>query len=705
MIQTAQNHLKSVFGYDEFRPQQEEIVENVLSKKDSIVLMPTGGGKSICFQIPALCFEGTAVVISPLISLMKDQVEALKSNGVSAAFFNSSQSDYEKQQIIDQAQEGVLKLLYMAPETLLNVLNTWLTRVEVSMVAIDEAHCVSMWGHDFRPEYTQLSQLRDYWSEIPYIALTATADKATRKEIKNKLGLVDPNVFLTSFDRPNISLEVRGNLPKKDKRKDVLEFIQSRQGESGIIYCLSRRETEEWSEFLLENGIPASHYHAGLTSEERAEVQEDFINDRIPIVTATIAFGMGIDKSNVRWIIHNNLPKNIEGYYQEIGRAGRDGLLSQALLYYNMRDVKLLADFAQDSPHKDVLIEKLNRMLQFAESPTCRRKTLLSYFGETLIKDCGNCDVCENPPAFISGSLIAQKALSGIMRTKEKVGMNLLIQVLRGSKSFEVYDKGFNKLKTYGVGADLSVKEWQHYLTQLLNQGVVEIAYDESFNLKVTSFGKRILFDGQKLMLSSYVEQSNKKEVSKSKRKSKKGTSDEQLFEQLRTLRLQIAKKEKVPVYIVFSDATLKDMVDKKPTLSTELTSVSGVGHQKMIKYGEEFAKCIKDFLDENSKKKSTFDVTLDFINEGLSVAETALARDIQETTIYSHIAKLYADNKLNDINKYFSSDELSSVERAIQKLGETEGLKPIFEELNGEVPYGVIRLCISYLSKNELAV
>ena len=705
MIQTAQNHLKSVFGYDEFRPQQEEIVENVLSKKDSIVLMPTGGGKSICFQIPALCFEGTALVISPLISLMKDQVEALKSNGVSAAFFNSSQSDFEKQQIIDQAQEGVLKLLYMAPETLLNVLNTWLTRVEVSMVAIDEAHCVSMWGHDFRPEYTQLSQLRDYWSEIPYIALTATADKATRKEIKNKLGLVNPNVFLTSFDRPNISLEVRGNLPKKDKRKDVLAFIQSKQGESGIIYCLSRRETEEWSEFLLENGIPASHYHAGLTSEERSEVQEDFINDRIPIVTATIAFGMGIDKSNVRWIIHNNLPKNIEGYYQEIGRAGRDGLASQALLYYNMRDVKLLADFAQDSPHKEILIEKLNRMLQFAESPTCRRKTLLSYFGETLIKDCGNCDVCENPPAFISGSLIAQKALSGIMRTNEKVGMNLLIQVLRGSKSFEVYDKGFNKLKTYGVGADLSVKEWQHYLTQLLNQGVVEIAYDENFNLKVTSFGKRILFDGQKLMLSSYVEQSSKKEVSKSKTKSKKGTSDEQLFERLRTLRLQMAKKEKVPAYIVFSDATLKDMVDKKPTLSTELTSVSGVGHQKMIKYGEEFAKCIKDFLDENPKKKSTFDVTLDYLNEGLSVSEIALARDIQETTIFSHIAKLYTDNKLNDINKYFSSEELSSVEKAIQKLGETDGLKPIFEELNGEVPYGVIRLCISYLSKNELAV
>lgn len=704
MIQTAQNHLKSVFGYDSFRPQQEEIVENVLSKKDSIVLMPTGGGKSICFQIPALCFEGTALVISPLISLMKDQVEALKSNGVSAAYFNSSQSEFEKQQIIEQAQEGTLKLLYMAPETLLNVLNTWLTRVKVSMVAIDEAHCVSMWGHDFRPEYTQLSELRNYWSDIPYIALTATADKATRKEIKNKLGLIEPNVFLTSFDRPNISLEVRGNLPKKDKRKDVLDFIQSRSGESGIIYCLSRRETEEWSEFLLENGIPASHYHAGLTSEERAEVQEDFINDRIPIVTATIAFGMGIDKSNVRWIIHNNLPKNIEGYYQEIGRAGRDGLPSQALLYYNMRDVKLLADFAQDSPHKDVLIEKLNRMLQFAESPTCRRKTLLSYFGETLIEDCGNCDVCENPPAFISGSLIAQKALSGVMRTNEKIGLNLLIQVLRGSKSFEVYDKGYNKIKTYGVGADLSVKEWHHYLTQLLNQGVIEIAYDENFNLKVTKFGKRILFDGQKVMLSSYVEPS-KKEISKAKVTSKKGTSDDQLFERLRTLRLQLAKQENVPAYIVFSDATLKDMVDKKPTVSTELMSVSGVGHQKMIKYGDKFAKCIKDFIEKNPKKKSTYEVTLDYLKEGLSVSEIALAREIQETTIYSHLAKLYSENKIEDIAQYFSSDDLSRVEKAIQKLGETEGLKPIFEELNGEIAYGIIRLCMSYLSKNELAV
>jgi len=370
-----------------------------------------------------------------------------------------------------------------------------------------------------------------------------------------------------------------------------------------------------------------------------------------------------------------------------------------------MRDVKLLADFARDSPHKDVLIEKLNRMLQFAESPTCRRKTLLSYFGETLVEDCGNCDVCENPPAFVSGSLIAQKALSGIMRTNEKIGMNLLIQVLRGSKSFEVFDKGFNKLKTYGVGADLSVKEWQHYLTQLLNQGVLEIAYDENFNLKVTSFGKRILFDGQKVMLSSYVEQSSKKDISKSKSKGKKGTTDDQLFERLRTLRLQIAKKEKVPAYIVFNDATLKDMVDKKPLISTDLVSISGIGHAKMVKYGEAFAKCIKDFLDENPKKKSTYDVTLDYLNEGLSISEIAMARDIQETTLYSHIAKLYSENKFSDIGQYFSDEELSKVQHAIEKLGEPEGLKPIFEELNGEVNYGVIRLCISYLSKNELPV
>jgi ATP-dependent DNA helicase RecQ len=329
----------------------------------------------------------------------------------------------------------------------------------------------------------------------------------------------------------------------------------------------------------------------------------------------------------------------------------------------------------------------------------------LSYFGETLIEDCGNCDVCENPPEFISGSLIAQKALSGIMRTNEKIGMNLLIQVLRGSKSFEVYDKGFNKLKTYGVGADLSVKEWQHYLTQLLNQGVVEIAYDENFNLKVTTFGKRILFDGQKVMLSSYVEQKSKKDTTKSKSKNKKGSSDDQLFERLRTLRLQIAKKEKVPAYIVFNDATLKDMVDKKPVISTDLLDISGVGHQKMITYGEQFAKCIKDFLDENPNKKSTYEVTLDYLNKGLSVPEIALAREIQETTIFSHIAKLYSDNKFSEIDQYFSKEELSRVEKAIQKLGETEGLKPVFEELNGEINYGVIRLCISYLSKNELAV
>ncbi|MEX1193251.1 MAG: DNA helicase RecQ [Brumimicrobium sp.] len=703
MIEKANNHLKSVFGYDSFRPQQESIIKNVLSNKDSMVLMPTGGGKSICFQIPALCFEGTTLVISPLISLMKDQVEALRSNGVSAAYFNSSQNDTEKEQIIQQAKEGVLKLLYVAPETLFNILDGWLTRVDISMVAIDEAHCVSMWGHDFRPEYTKLKELRRYWPEIPFIALTATADKATRKEIKSKLGLREPKVFLSSFDRPNITLEVRGNLPKKNKQKDVLNYLKTRENESGIIYCLSRRETEEWSDYLLENGIPASHYHAGLTSEERAKVQEDFINDRVPVVTATIAFGMGIDKSNVRWVIHNNLPKNIEGYYQEIGRAGRDGLPSDAILYYNMRDVKLLADFAQESPHKAVLIEKLNRMLQFAESPTCRRKTLLSYFGETLVDDCGNCDVCANPPEFVNGSLLAQKALSGIKRTHEKIGVNLLIQVLRGSKSFEVYDKGYNKLKTYGVGADLSQKEWQHYITQLLNQGVVEIAYDENFNLRVTTFGERILFDGQKIMLSRYTEQADKKAITTSKKKSKRGSLDNRLFEELRKLRLKIAKEENVPAYIVFNDATLKDMVDKKPVRSDDMLDISGVGHQKMISYGAEFASLIKNFIDQEPVKKSTYEITYDYLKEGLGVSEIAMAREIQETTVYSHIAKLYSDGKTLDIKQYFSEEDFEKVNKAHQEVGDEEGLKPMFEYLNGEIDYGIIRICLAYISKTSL--
>lgn len=702
MLTIAKEKLKKVFGYDNFRPQQEAIIQHVLENKDTIVLMPTGGGKSICFQIPALVKEGTALVISPLISLMKDQVEALKSNGVDAAYFNSSQQDDEKRKIIQKAKKGDYKLLYMAPETLLSIKNGWLSNMNIQLIAIDEAHCVSMWGHDFRPEYTQLASLRNIWQNVPFVALTATADKATRKEIETKLGLENAKTFLASFDRPNLSLNVRGNLKKKKKQEEILRFIKSRADESGIIYCLSRKETEEWSSFLNENGINSKFYHAGLTSEERAQVQEGFINDQVPIITATIAFGMGIDKSNIRWIIHNNLPKNIEGYYQEIGRAGRDGLPSETKLYYNMRDVKMLADFARDSEQSEVLIQKLNRMLQYAESPTCRRKTLLSYFSETLEKDCGNCDVCNNPPAFFNGTIIAQMALSGVKRAQEKIGVNLLIQLLRGAKTGDIYEHNFQKLKTYGVGKEHSFEEWRHFISQLLNLGLLEIAYDENFNLKVTPFGEKVLFGKLKIDLSKYVAPKKKEEKEKAPKVSSKEEADDLLFQALRKLRLQLAKKDNMPAYIVFSDASLQDMAIKKPSTEEEFLQVSGVGQQKLENYGKLFLEEIAKYSLQNIKYKgSTYDLTLELYKKGLNPEAIAKERNLNTTTIYSHLAKLVEEGAPIDIFQFVTNEELKDISYAIDQIGINVGLKPIYEFLGEAFNYEKLKIALAH-KKNK---
>ena len=422
-MKDAHQLLKKVFCYDSFRPYQEEIIEHVMAKKDAMVLMPTGGGKSICFQIPALLLEDVTLVISPLISLMKDQVESLLANGVEAGYINSSQSESQKNEILMKARNKELKILYVSPETVASGIHTWLRDFKFSLVAIDEAHCVSMWGHDFRPEYKMIQEIRKIDPSIPFIALTATADKITQKDIVTNLGLKDPRLFTSSFDRPNLSLEVMGNIPKKEKQQEVIQFIQSQRDKSGIIYCLSRKETEEWALALRAAGVNAEYYHAGLSPDERSQVQEDFVKDEVPVICATVAFGMGIDKSNVRWVIHTNLPKNMEGYYQEIGRAGRDGMPSVTRLYYNYRDVVLLTDFAKDSSQSELLLEKLDRMLQYAEASTCRRRILLAYFGESLQENCGNCDVCKNPPVYLDGTVLTQKALSCIKRADEKVTM------------------------------------------------------------------------------------------------------------------------------------------------------------------------------------------------------------------------------------------------------------------------------------------
>lgn len=725
-MKNAQQILKSYFGYSQFRPQQEEIIINILDGKDTIVLMPTGGGKSLCFQVPALLYEsGVTLVISPLISLMKDQVEALKANGVKAAYFNSSQTDAERNLIVSQAQKGELKLLYMAPETIMVALSNWLKNVELNLIAIDEAHCVSMWGHDFRPEYTQLNELRVVFPKVAFMALTATADKATRKEIETKLGLINPTTYLSSFDRPNLSLEVRGNLPKNKKQQEILRFIQSRKGQSGIIYCLSRNETEDMSAFLVKNGVNAAHYHAGLSSEERSKVQEDFINDNTPVISATIAFGMGIDKSNVRWVIHNNLPKNIEGYYQEIGRAGRDGLASETRLYYSMRDVKLLASFATESVHKEVLLEKLNRMLQYAESQTCRRITLLSYFSEKVTNKCGNCDVCKNPPAFFDGTVIAQKALSAIKRTDEKVGINLLIQILRGAQTIEVYEQKFNLIKTYGVGKEHGFEEWRHYINQLLNYGAIEIAYDEKFKLKVTSFGNDILFGKFPISLTKYIapmKVSRNEEIEDVQTKSVAEPSDIQLFQTLRTIRKEIADEKSLPAYIIFSDATLKNMAELRPRNEDEMMSVSGVGFQKFENFGDDFLKAIKDFEQINgekvrentflsSKRKSnrskiepkvsTYKITMDLLNSGMKAEEIAAQRNLDFTTICSHIAKLIVDGNTLDTSSLINSEEIESIRNAIPNVETIEKLQPMFEFLNSEMPYYKIRLAFAIIERD----
>jgi len=597
MEKNPQTLLKNTFGYDEFRPLQQEIIDRTLAGKDSFVLMPTGGGKSMCFQIPALCFDGITIVVSPLISLMKDQVQALQSNGIKADFFNSSISPQAENEVIDRATKGEIQLLYLSPEKLISVSDTWLKKLNIKLVAIDEAHCVSMWGHDFRPEYTQLKAFRNSLPEVPFMALTATADKSARKDIEEQLGLKNSKLFISSFDRKNLSIEVRGQVPKKQKLQEIERFVEQKKNESGIIYCLSRKNTAEVADYLKADGHSVAFYHAGMDAEDRERVQTDFINDDTKIIVATIAFGMGIDKSNVRWVIHYNLPKNLEGYYQEIGRAGRDGLPSETRLYYNMRDFVLYSQFADGGANSTMQKDKLSRMLQFAEAKSCRRKILLSYFGEHLTTDCGNCDVCDNPPKDFDGTLLAQKALSGIARMKEKEGITMLINVLRGSNNAEVIAGGYFKLKTYGVGKGESYYDWRDYIIQLANQGLIEIMYSESSALKISPIGWKVLKGEQTVKLTLPVLAEEKKS---SPQKVLKITDDADvntdLFTELKKLRYSISRKENMPAYIIFNDKSLKAMASEFPVTESEFLSISGVGMNKMEKYGEEFMEVIRKF-------------------------------------------------------------------------------------------------------------
>lgn len=586
-----QQTLKTYFGYDSFRPLQEEIIRHILGGNDALVLMPTGGGKSICYQLPALLREGTAVVVSPLISLMKDQVEALCANGISAGALNSSNDETENAALRRACMEGKLKLLYISPEKLLAEANYLLRDMHVSLFAIDEAHCISQWGHDFRPEYAQMGILHQQFPQVPVIALTATADKITREDIIKQLHLNHPRIFISSFDRPNLSLTVKRGYQQKEKSKAIIDFIARHPGESGIIYCMSRSKTESVAQMLQKQGIRAAVYHAGLSPTRRDEAQDDFINDRVQVVCATIAFGMGIDKSNVRWVIHYNLPKSIESFYQEIGRAGRDGMPSDTLLFYSLSDLILLTKFATDSGQQSINIEKLQRMQQYAESDICRRRILLSYFGETATHDCGNCDVCKNPPERFDGTIIVQKALSAIVRTEQQISTGVLVDILRGNMTPEVVDKGYEQLKTFAAGREVPARDWHDYLLQMLQLGYFEIAYNENNHLKITSAGSDVLFGRATARLVVI----RREEANETKRGRKRklpvlskelplglpNTENEDLFEALRELRKRLADEEALPAYIVLSDKVLHLLSTSRPTTIEEFGNISGIGEYK----------------------------------------------------------------------------------------------------------------------------
>lgn len=607
-MKELQQLLKKFFGYSEFRPLQAEIIQHILQKKDALVLMPTGGGKSICYQLPAIYLPGITLVITPLIALMKDQVEGLIANGIPAASLNSMMSDSEQQQVKQLCIQGKIKLLYISPERVKAEADWFLPRLDISLIAIDEAHCVSHWGHDFRPEYTQLAILKERFPNVPVIALTATADKVTRTDIIEQLRLNNPQVFISSFDRPNLSLTVRRGLNKKEKIKSIVHFIRQHRDQCGIIYCMKRSDTEMLVEELSLFQIKATAYHAGLSPQKREQAQNDFIHDRVDVVCATVAFGMGIDKSNIRWVIHFNMPGSIENYYQEIGRAGRDGAKSDTLLFYSMSDLIVLRQFAEESGQVEVNLEKLNRMQRYCETDVCRRRILLSYFGEEVEKDCGNCDVCKNPPLRFDGSILVQKALSAVVRTNQQIGVEMLIHILRGAARTELTEKGFHHIKTYGAGRDLSYMEWKEYIYQMIQLGFLEIDYAHANRLKVTALGTKVLYGKATAQLAKYIppEPEKKKAKTGSEKKGFKAqpirpieseSVDEILWDALKQLRKQLADRESRPAYHIFTDDSLEDMVAQKPITLGDFNLIRGVGQIKLEKYGRVFVSLIRFVL------------------------------------------------------------------------------------------------------------
>lgn len=716
MTTSIHHTLNTVFGFHSFRHPQQEVIERVTGGENLFLVMPTGGGKSLCYQIPALHRSGVAVVVSPLIALMKDQVDALLANGVRAAYLNSSLSAAEAGKVFQQLDRGSLDLLYLAPERLM--MQDFLDRLaslEIALFAIDEAHCISQWGHDFRPEYTQLGRIRKLFPAVPLIAMTATADPETRKDILGQLGIEDAAVYVAGFDRPNITYNV---IPKKKPISQLISFLSGRRDEAGIVYALSRKRVEEVAELLRDAGFKAMPYHAGLSDDERTRVQESFQKDELNIVVATVAFGMGIDKPNVRFVVHYDMPKSIESYYQETGRAGRDGLPSEALMLFGMGDVMIARKLIESSDNPErIRIEKqkLSAMVAYGEALTCRRRALLSYFGEKRDHDCGNCDICTDPPERFDATVYAQKALSCAYRTGEKFGMMYLIEVLRGSKNQRIQDFKHDRISTYGIGAELSAQEWENIFRQLIHLGYLIQDFTHFGTLSLSPSARPVLKGETSVILGRPRDTKETIERSK-KRAGSRRDYDQGLFDRLRVLRKRLAEEGNIPPFMIFSDATLADMARKTPESRAEFRLVSGVGELKMNRYCSLFLGEIRGYLnrevphepdsgltgkDMKLDLSSTKMATLKLYRKGMGIAEIAANRGLTEVTIATHLEDLSnAGAEISTLN-FVDDDKVPLIMEKLKRFGGLE-LSRLKEELPEEITYGDIRLVRSAWNKNR---
>ncbi len=692
--------LQTVFGYENFRGDQAEIVEQLIAGQSAVVLMPTGGGKSLCYQIPAIVRSGVGIVISPLIALMQDQVNALHQLGVKAAFLNSTLSYAQAQATEQQLLRGELDLLYVAPERLTSERTLQLfKRLNIALFAIDEAHCVSQWGHDFRSDYLQLSLLAERFPDIPRIALTATADQRTREEIITRLTLSQAKLFIGGFDRPNIRYSI---VQKQNARQQLLNFIKTEhQGDAGIVYCLSRKKVEATAEWLQTKGIDAYPYHAGLSHELRNKHQHQFLMNEGVVIVATVAFGMGIDKPNVRFVAHLDLPKSIEGYYQETGRAGRDGEPANAWMTYGLQDVITLRQMLQgsdaDAMHKRVELHKLDAMLGLCEQVSCRREVLLNYFGEMDTRPCGNCDTCLEPVETWDGTVAAQQALSCIYRTEQRFGVNYLLDVLLGKDVERIKSFGHDKQSTFGIGKDLDESQWRSVFRQLVVKGLVDVDYEAYGALKLNSTCRPLLRGETQIRL--------RKDLARPKSKKAKVTRgdfarhrDNVLWDALRAKRRELADDQDVPPYIIFSDASLTEMVERVPLNHQQFAQILGVGEKKLELYADEFLKVIRDIhqtQEQNSELSATVDESVALFKVGFSVEKIALQRGLTDTTIYGHLAQGIAQGviELTDVIE-LSDQEINSIQDEIRSLPaeQNNALKPVYEALDEIYNYGVIR-------------